>query len=401
MRGVGMKKVLFMLSSMNIGGVEKSFLSLLATIPKDKYDITLLLLEKKGGFMEFVPDWVKVEEVSWFRKIKPIIMQAPQQIIRDYIKRKEFFSIPAFIYSYVLSEKLFKNRYIYYKNAFKMVPDHKEDYDIAISYQGPTDLIDYYIANRVNAKRKISWVHFDVTKHMINERLYKKLYKKFNNIFAVSEKARKNLVQTIPSISDKTEVFMNVISGKLINQMSKEDIDFDESYKGIRIVTVGRLAREKGQDLAIEVLSRLRKNGYEVRWYCVGEGRQRLEYERLIEKYGLQSDFILIGSTPNPYPFIERSDIYVQTSRHEGYCLTLAEARCLNKPIVTTNFAGAKEQIVNGYDGLIVDINVDDLYEKIKLLIEERKDREDLSNNLSKVNIDTTKEVIKLLNYID
>lgn len=396
-----MKKVLFMLSSMNIGGVEKSFLSLLTAIPKDKYEITLLLLEKKGGFMEFVPDWVKVEEVSWFRKIKPIIMQAPQQTIRDYIKRKEFFSIPAFIYSYVLSEKLFKDRYIYYKNAFKIVPDHNKDYDIAISYQGPTDIIDYYIANRVNAKRKLSWVHFDVTKHMINERLYKKLYKKFNNIFAVSEEARKNLVQTIPSISDKTEVFMNVVSGRLINQMSKEDIDFDESYKGIRIVTVGRLAREKGQDLAIEVLSRLRKNGYEVRWYCVGEGKQRLAYERLIEKYGLKNDFILMGSTPNPYPFIERSDIYVQTSRHEGYCLTLAEARCLNKPIVTTDFTGAKEQIVHGYNGLIVDINVEDLYEKIKLLIEKRKDCEDLSNNLSKVNMDTTKEVIKLLNYID
>lgn len=49
-----MIKVLFMLSSMNIGGVEKSFLSLLSKMPKEKYEITLLLLEKKGGFLKLI-----------------------------------------------------------------------------------------------------------------------------------------------------------------------------------------------------------------------------------------------------------------------------------------------------------------------------------------------------------
>src|SRR5690625_654008 len=160
---VRMKKVLFMLSSMNVGGVEKSLLSLLSAIPADEYDITLLLLEKKGGFLKYIPDWLEVEEAGWFKKIKPIIMQPPQKTIKDYVIKRNFPKIPGFIYSYVLAEKLFKNRYIFYKNVFKIVPDHNEHYDIAISYQGPTDIIDYYIANKVRAKRKISWVHFDVT----------------------------------------------------------------------------------------------------------------------------------------------------------------------------------------------------------------------------------------------
>jgi len=394
------KKVLFMLSSMNIGGVEKSLLSLLSAMPQDKYDITLLLLEKKGGFMKLVPDWVKVEEASWFEQVKPIIMQPPQQTIKDYIKRKEFFKVPTFIYSYILSEKLFKNRYIFYKNVFKTVPDHDEDYDIAISYQGPTDIIDYYIANKVNAKQKVSWVHFDVSKHMINEKLYERLYRKFDKLFVVSKEAREKLVQKIPSVEEKATVLLNIISGSLISDMSKKDIDFDENYKGLRLITIGRLSKEKGQDLAIEVLAKLRKDGYEVRWYCIGEGKQRIEYEQLIGDYGLENEFILMGSKSNPYPFILKSDIYVQTSRHEGYCLTLAEAKSLNKPIVTTDFTGAREQIVNGYNGLIVDLSVEDLYEKIKLLIEEKVVREDLSSNLSKLNIDTTEEITKLLKYI-
>lgn len=378
-----MKKVLFMLSSMNIGGVEKSFLSLLSAMPKEKYEITLLLLEKKGGFMNHVPDWVKVEEASWFEQVKPIIMQSPQQTIKDYIKRKEFFKAPTFIYSYILSEKLFEDRHIYYKNVFKVIPEHKETYDIAISYQGPTDTIDYYIANRVKAKKKISWIHFDVSKHQINKKLYTKLYRKFDNIFVVSQEGKEKLIERIPSVVNKVEVFMNIVSKKLIKKMSEIEIEFDENYKGIKIVTIGRLAKEKGQDLAIKVLARLRENGYDVRWYCIGEGRHRKEYEYLIEKNGLEKDFLLMGATTNPYPFIKRSDIYVQTSRHEGYCLTLAEARCLNKPIVTTDFTGAREQIKNNNTGLIVSFNEEQLYLAIKELINNAQLRQQFSFKLS------------------
>ena len=75
------KKVLFMLSSMNIGGVEKSFLSLVSRLNPEKYDITLLLLDKKGGFLESVPSYVKVEECQWFKEIKSILMNFPYDII--------------------------------------------------------------------------------------------------------------------------------------------------------------------------------------------------------------------------------------------------------------------------------------------------------------------------------
>ncbi|RKQ33484.1 glycosyltransferase [Oceanobacillus halophilus] len=396
-----MKKVLFMLSSMNIGGVEKSLLSLLSVIPKEKYDITILLLEKKGGFIEYVPDWIKVEEVTWYKKVKPTIIQSPYMTVRDYWNNREFFKIPSFVSSYILSEKLFKDRYIFYKNIFKVIPQHIEEYDVAISYQGPTDIIDYFIANRVTAKRKLSWVHFDVSKHMINEKLYNKLYKKFDKVFAVSKEAQKKLVEKIPAMENKTEVFMNILSKKIIKEMSKEKVDFDENYEGIRIVTVGRFSREKGQDIAIKVLSRLRQNGYEVRWYCVGDGNQRKLYEQLIKEYDLINDFILLGAKTNPFPYMERSDIYVQPSRHEGYCLTLAEAKCLNKPIVTTDFIGAHEQIINGHNGWIVEISEDELYEQIKSIIKDPIKQNKLVINLSNNELDTTIEVEKLLRYIN
>lgn len=392
-----MKKVLFMLSSMNIGGVEKSFLSLVSSMPKDKYDITLLLLEKKGGFLHVVPDWIKVEESEWFEQVQPIIMQPPQKTLHDYMNNKEFLKIPAFLFSYLLSEKILKDRYIFYKNIFELIPKREEEYDIAISYQGPTDIIDYYIANKVNAKKKISWVHFDVSKHIININLYKKLYRKYDMIFAVSEESKKRLIEKIPSVKEKVKVFMNIISKRLINEMANKEVSFDENYRGMKIITVGRLSEEKGQDIAIRILSRLRKAGYEVRWYCVGEGKERGTYEQSIKELGLKNDFILMGSTPNPYPYILKSDIYVQPSRHEGYCLSLAEARCLHKPIVTTDFSGAREQIINGHNGWIVK-SEEQLYKKIINLIESQKQGAEFQMNLSKQKMDMPPDFTKSLN---
>lgn len=394
-----MKKVLFMVSSMNIGGVEKSLLSLLSVIPKEKYDITILVLEKKGGFLEYIPDWIKVEEANWFGKINPIIMQPPQQTIKEYFNSKQYKKMLFFICSYFISKKL-NNRYVYYKEVFKDVPSNTNTYDIAIAYAGPTDIIDYYIANKVVAAKKISWVHFDISKHVINGKLYSKLYCMFDKVFVVSKEAKKRLIEKIPTVKNKADVFLNIVPYSLINEMSRENVEFDNSYKGIKIVTVGRLSKEKGQDLAIMVLNKLRKGGYDVRWYCVGDGNDRKEYEMLINKYSLKNDFILLGSTPNPYPYIAKADIYAQTSRHEGYCLTLAEAKSLHKPIVTTNFIGAYEQIEEGQTGYIVKCDEEELYKRIKYLIDNKAERDKLAENLSKNKFDTVEEVQKLFNYI-
>ncbi|PFL17458.1 glycosyl transferase [Bacillus cereus] len=387
-----MKRVLFMISSMNIGGVEKSLLSLLSVIPKDKYDVTVLMLEKKGGFLKQLPSWIKIEEAVWFKDIKPKIMQSPKKTIKEYYENKRYIKALNFLFSYVVSEKL-KDRYVFYKEIFKDIPHSKNKYDIAIAYQGPTDIIDYYVVNRVTSKKKISWVHFDVFKHQINTKLYERLYGELDNICVVSKEAQKHLIEKFPIVKSKTNVFFNIVLPDLINEMAKEKVEFDNGYKGMKIVTVGRLSKEKGQDLAIKVLSMLRKDGYEVRWYCIGEGENREYYETLIRKYNLKKDFVLLGSTQNPYPYVYKSDIYVQTSRHEGYCLTLAEAKCLKKPIVTTNFTGAYEQIKDGYNGFVVEWNEEDLYNQIKYLLDQKIIRKKIATNLLREELDNIENI--------
>ncbi|SFD66925.1 Glycosyltransferase involved in cell wall bisynthesis [Lentibacillus persicus] len=395
-----MKKVLFMLSSMDIGGVEKSLLSLLSVMPKEAYDVKILLLEEKGAFLDHLPDWVRVEEASWYQEVKPIIMQSPYKTIKDFYAAKTYSRIPSFVYSYLISEKVLKDRYIYYKHIFKSVPLHEEDYDIAVAYQGPTDIIDYYVGHHVNAVKKISWVHFDVSKHSVNTKLYQQLYQRFDMVLVVSNEAHNHLVDKIPSVKFKSDVCKNIVSKTAIKVMSKETADFDKEYTGRIIVTVGRLSWEKGQDMAIAVLSWLREEGYDVKWYCVGGGKQRAEYEQMIEGYGLKDHFILTGPSPNPYPYIAQADIYVQPSRHEGYCLSLAEAKCLQRPIVTTDFTGANEQIIDGYNGLISKCNADALYYHVKYLLAHPDQADKLALNLSATKDDRSSTASSPVNMI-
>ena len=389
-----MKSILFMLINMNIGGTEKALINMLHELQKEKYKVTVLLLEKYGGFLDQIPDWVEVKYLSEYKNLKKYINEPPQKIFKELLIKKEYINAFNLFLSYCIS-KLKDDISYYYKYLLTDVSDLEEEYDIAVAYAGPMDFITYFVANKIRAKKRVQWIHFDISKIGFNKRFAENMYSKFDKIFVVSEEGKNKLNLLIPSLSDKTEVFFNIISSTLIKNMAENEEGFNDNYNGIRILTVGRLSREKGQDITISVLEKLIKQGYEVRWYCIGEGNMKKELEDMVKNKNLQENYILLGSKRNPYPFMKECDIYVQSSRHEGYCITLAEARCFNNPIITTNFTGANEQIRNEKTGLIVNFNQDEMYTAIKRIIKDRELRDYIGNNLGKELIDTSREIEK------
>lgn len=365
-----MEKILFMAINMNVGGMEKALLNMIDAMPRDKYDITILMLEEFGGFLDYIPNDVKVMYFKDYKKIKAEINNPPRQVAKQYLRQKKVFrSFNIFLLH--LITKFLKDRSLYFKYILSKYKKISQEYDVAVAYAGPNDFISYYIINKVNAIKKFQWIHFDITQIGFNKKYSRKIYNKFDKIFVVSKEAKKKLDELIPQIKNKTEVFYNIISTNSICKLADSEKGFDDEYEGFRILTVGRLSKEKGQDLTIKTLYKLKKEGYNVRWYCIGDGMLRNTCEKLISKYNLEDDYILLGTRKNPYPYMKECDIYVQPSRHEGYCITLAEAMCLNKSIVTTNFTGASEQIKSKEIGLIVDINESAIYEGIKELLDE------------------------------
>ena len=390
-----MKRILFMCINMNIGGTEKALLTMLNEIDSSKYDITLLMLEEYGGFLNEIPSFVKVKYINEYKAIKPFINKPPKLLAKELIKNKKCIKGILTLLNYSIS-KMTNNISYYYKYISKNIKNIEEDYDLAVAYAGPMDFITYFVLNKIKAKKKVQWIHFDITKIGFNKKFAEKNYKKFDKIFVVSEEGKEKLINLIPDLNNKIEAFFNIISCNLIENMGKSEKGFDDSFNGIRILTVGRLSKEKGQDLTINALARLKDDGYKIKWYCIGDGHEKDNYKQIIKNLNLENDYILLGSKLNPYPFMKQCDIYVQPSRHEGYCITLGEARCFDNPIVTTNFTGANEQIKNEVTGLICDISEEGIYKSVKRLLDDKDLYNNIKINLSKEIVDSTNEINKL-----
>ncbi|MBW8348413.1 glycosyltransferase [Bacillus sp. IITD106] len=389
------KKIIFMIINMNIGGTEKALLNMINGMSSPKYDITIFMLEEYGGFLTSIPAHVKVKYFKGYDKIKNLLNKPPQIMALKMLKKGKLIKAFMILFIHIIT-KVLGNRSLYFKYLLRKQSALVEEYDIAIAYDGPMDFISYFVLKKIKAKKKIQWIHFDITKIGFNIKFAEKVYSKFDKIFVVSKEARKKLLELVPEIEDKTETFFNQLTPQIVRSQSKLGKGFNDSFDGIRLLTVGRLSPEKGQDMAIQVLNKLIKDGYNVKWYFVGDGPSNNALKRIIKEHNLEEKFILLGTDPNPYPYFEQCDIYVQPSRHEGFCITLLEARYFRKPIVTTNFTGANEQINHGETGLVVDIHEHAIYEAIVELLKNSELRAKFSANLGKETYENNDDLEKV-----
>lgn len=395
-----MKKIIFVIESMNVGGTEKALLSMISKIPKDRFDITIFILEKRGGFLESIPKWINVIFYDEYENIKKNIIKTPRDLLKDEIKRKKCIEAFKTIYYQGIS-RITGNYNLYFNNRIMSKIDNiTGKYDLAVSYQGPpSNFSTYLVLNKIEAKKKVQWIHSDVSKLNLDKKTIGCLYGSFDKFFVVSNEAKNKFVEVFPQLANKVEVMFNIIDEELILEEASKKRGFNDKFDGVRILTVGRLSGEKGQALTIPILARLISEGYNVRWYCLGEGGLKNKYKELIKEYNVEDYYILLGSDTNPYPYFRECDLYVQSSKFEGYCLTLAEARIFNKPIISTNFSGANEQLIDNETGLIVKYDEKELYEAIKKVLDNEEIRKKFTNNLKKQNVNNIEgleEIYKL-----
>lgn len=381
-------KIVFVTRRMIMGGIEKSLISLLENISKDIYDVTVLVMAPGGELLKQIPKEVKVKYLFGNE-------QTALERMWNYTKKGKFIRAFRIGYYTLLLKKGPKSGYDENNYYSKMLPIEDTKYDLAIAYYIPTSLPVVYVMKNINAKKKAAWIHGDVTKYGRSLPMYRKYYEDYDNIFGVSNYTVDRFSQMFPQLRDKTSVFYNILDKKKMEFFAAKDNSYQDQFDGIRILTVGRLELEKGQDLIPNVLIRLLSEGFNIRWYCIGDGGMRLQLEKLIKQNNLEDNLILLGTKDNPYPFIKDCDLYVQPSRHEAYCITLAEARVFNKPIITTN-TGASEQIIHEKTGLIIDFNEQQMIEAIKRLLNDETLKEKFIKNLGKETVDTTKEIRKL-----
>ena len=349
------KSVLFAVRNMNIGGVEKSLISLLNALDPSEYDVDLLLLENNGGFLESIPPWVRV--IAWddYSNIRDEVNLPPVSVIKNLFSQKRIGRAIRLSIGF-LKYKISKNIIYYYKSVFRglSITGLKEHYDTAVSYTSLISYLSYTVLNYVNADRYIGWIHFDVSKLVLEKKSIRKLHENMSKIYVVSQEAYRSFVSFFPELADKCEIKYNIIDEKEIKRLSNEYVESIKENGKLIIITLGRLTSEKGQDIVPEIALELKREHLSFKWFLIGDGSLRDEIENKKLQYGLQSEIVLLGTKKNPYPYLKQADIYVQTSIHEGYCITLAEAKlfCLN--IISTEFAGAYEQLDDYANGIVV-----------------------------------------------
>lgn len=387
---------------MEIGGVERSLLSLLNNIDYKKNEIDLMLYRHQGDLLNLIPSNVnlldEVPEYTTFRKS-----------ILEILKEKHFTIGISRILSKIIanlrskSRKMIESGYfqmqLMWKYSIRVLPIIDKEYDVAISFLWP----HYLVAEKVKAKKKIAWIHTDYSVVETDIEVDLKMWKNFDYIIAVSEECKRAFVSKYPNLKDKIIVVENINSPEFIKTMAHEPISNPMlSDSRFKIVTVARLSHAKGIDMAVEALKLIKDSGnHDVCWYVIGYGGDEEKIKKLIKLYKLEDCFILLGKKSNPYPYIKAADLYVQPSRYEGKAVTVVEAQILSKPVLITDYSTSKSQVRNQFDGYITELSNIGLARGIEFFYRNPILLEELRSNCSKTDYSNTFELDKLYKLMD
>ena len=365
------KRLLFVCYGLGIGGIERCLVNLLNILPEDEFDVDLLVLN-------------------------------PEYALKDQIRRKvNFLDAFSYIYNTEFTMEEIRKRGGLWKYRRMLLPylDHRvriklglplwttfrpleKHYDVAVAYS-QNGLAPYYVADKVAADRKVLWYHNGAYekkgKDYARDQRY---YSRFDYVVAVSRYCAQMLREKFPCLEGKITVLRNICDREYVLRGAEAFIPDSFFGDAAQIVTVGRLAPEKGPELALEACRLLREEGRKIVWHWVGGGPMMKTIRAQAAQMGLGDCFRLEGDQVNPYPFMKYAKIYVQPSRYEAYSTTVTEARVLVKPIVTTAVGGMEDQLTDGITGRIVPISAQALAEAIGQLLDSEETARRYSDNL-------------------
>ena len=382
---------------MEIGGAERALLGLLNAIDTDKADVDLFINQHTGEFMSLIPAKINLlPEIPRYTTIeRPMLQVAKEGHIdivaarllarmahRRYLKRRDAkHKNDASIFHYVA------------KYTSPLLPSLKRlgRYDLAISFLSPHNIVK----DKVDAKKKIAWIHTDYTVSTVNEQAELPVWDAYDRIVSISKDVTKTFVQAFPSLKDKIIEIENILSPAFIRQQAA--LFSPEEMRGdfVKICSVGRFCDAKNYDNVPFVAQLLKSKGLRFKWYIIGFGDDTLIRQNIVAT-GTEDCVVILGKKENPYPYIATADIYAQPSRYEGKSVTVREAQILCRPVLVTNYPTAASQVKNEVDGVICEMDNASIAEAMYRLATNADLRRQLSARLSTHDYGNESEITKL-----
>ena len=334
-----MKKVLFLIHDLGVGGAEKVLVNLVNHMDKTRFDITVVSLFGGGVNEQFLAPHVHYSAV-WPKAIpgnsKLMKLLTPRQLHRICVK---------------------------------------ERYDVEVAYlEGPAARVISGCTD--HGTKLLSWIHVEQHTRECAAGAFRsyeesrRCYERFDQIVCVSETVRQDFLSIYPGIQNAI-VRYNTIETDRILSMKDEPVE-DAAFKAdeVKLVAVGKISKRKGFDRLARIVKRLREDGLPVHLYALGVGPNQAEIEAYLRENNLQDYYTFLGYQTNPYKYVARCDLFVCASFAEGFSTAATEALIVGTPVCTVEVSGMKEMLGENNEWGVVTENDDEaLYQGIKRLV--------------------------------
>lgn len=337
------KKLMILVHTMEMGGVEKITSLLLKYIDKTSMKIELVMIFDKERFYE-IPEDVKIYilERCPNQKYYSSNIALPRQL-KQFSSDFIFLEMTALKLSYLIQKR---------KPSIVLAQDYYASIIASLTKKYLSSSVKLILSGHNDPNGLLA----TDKKGKLYEFLIRSLFNKVEAILTISNSLVKRLID-FGINHEKIKVLYNPVD--IINiQKKAEDTVYESSwfYEDIPIILyVGRLASYKGLEFLLKAMSIVKKNR-KIRCVIIGEGESRLDLQRFATDLNISDHVQFLGKVENPFKFMKRATIFCLPSFTEGFPNVLIESMACGCPIIATDSAGGgvAELLENGKYGLLV-----------------------------------------------
>jgi glycosyltransferase involved in cell wall biosynthesis len=315
---IAKKRILFLVPSLIPGGAQRVFSTLLRHLDRNRFEIHLALLEAKGAYLGDVPGDVVVHDlrVGRMRYALPSIVKVAWKV-----RPATIFSTLAYLNLTLLMAK-------------PLLP-------------AKTSIV-------VRESTTPSIFLKEETRHPhLWEWSYRHFYRKADAVVCLSDSMVNELADRYAVPRARLVRIYNPVDAASLKQLAGAGANPFHGT-GLKLVTAGRLSREKGTDVLLDAMPTVLRNFPETQLIILGDGPLEAELKEQARKLGIESAVQFAGFQQNPWPYLKHADFLVMPSRYEGLPNAALEALALGTPVIATDCPGAIREIQAGDDRVVL-----------------------------------------------
>jgi glycosyltransferase involved in cell wall biosynthesis len=374
------KKILFILPSLEVGGLERVQVTLANKLAGSGYDVTVMILDPI--------DELKTElDPNVHLVYKPYKKHFGQKI--PYIRYKlyddgmwETRASDCELYEYYIGKDHYDVEIAFFRGLpIKIISGgaekkHNDFRRKSVCIEKNNTDFSEIVVHRNTRTKHIAWVHTDFRKAAGYKNNFKSLedvhsaYARFDKVVCVSREAQAGFREVIGDTNNLTTIY-NLLPIEEIKKKAAQQPEVPVHRAKLHLVLVGRLLDSaKGQKRLIDVVSKLHEESVDISLALVGGGGDEQILKSEIAAKNASAYITMTGNQMNPYPYIKQADMLICASYFEGYNLTVAEALILETPVLSTDCTGPNEILDHGKYGMIVENSEEGLYKGIRTVAE-------------------------------